>query len=145
MGSGEGQTPPSDEDIILQRRPTLGHAKSTSNDESQHAQTSSTEGPASDAVTRLKETKARAAEHLQVIRDYLEWLPDDVPDSDQARPERHADEPAGGAGEIQRPTPLHRPKPMSAEDLMTAETAMRRGQANDRSVLGDLHARFSQN
>jgi hypothetical protein len=33
---------------------------------------------------------------------------------------------------------------MSAEDLMTAETAMRRGQANDRSVLGDLHARFTE-
>jgi hypothetical protein len=74
----------------------------------------------SDAVTRLKETRARAVERLQVIRDYLEWLPDDVPDSD---------EPAGGAGEIQWPTPLHQTKPVSAEDLMTAETAARRGQA----------------
>jgi hypothetical protein len=71
-GSGEEQTPPSDEDIILQRRPALGHAKSTSNDESRHVQNSSTEEPASDAVTRLNEIKARAAERLQAIRDYLD-------------------------------------------------------------------------
>jgi hypothetical protein len=128
-GSGEGQTLPSDEDIILQRRPALGHAKST------RAQTASIEGPASDAVTGLKETKALAAERLQVIREYLAWLPDGAHDSD---------EPAGGAGETRWPTPLHRPKPMSAEDLMTAGTAVRRSQANDRSALGDLHVRFTE-
>jgi hypothetical protein len=33
---------------------------------------------------------------------------------------------------------------MSAEDLLTAETALRRSQASDRSVLGDLHARFTE-
>jgi hypothetical protein len=129
--SGEEQTPPSDEDIIRQRRPTLGHAKSTTNDESRHVQNSSTEEPASDAVTRLKEIKVQAAERLQAIRDCLDWLPDDVPDTDQE-------------GETQWRTPIHQPKPMSAEDLMAAETVMRRGQANDRSVLGDLHARFTE-
>ena len=97
MGSGEGQTPPSDEDIILQRRPTLGHAKSTSDDESRAVQRSSTEEPAartkaSHAVTQLRNITARTARRLQAIREYLEWLPD----GNQARPEPHADEHTGG-------------------------------------------------
>jgi hypothetical protein len=148
--SSEEQTPPSDEDIILQVRQTPGHVKSTSNDESRPVQSPSTEGPAarteaSHAVTQLRGIAARTAKRLQAIREYLEWLPaDDVPDDDHARPEPHADENAGGAGKTRWRTPLDQPEPMSAEDLMTAEAAVRKGEANDRSVLDDLHARLAE-
>jgi hypothetical protein len=145
--SDEEQTLPCDEDIILQVRQTLGHAKSTSNEESRPAQSPSTEEPAarteaSHAVTKLREVTARTAKRLQAIREYLEWLPGDVPDDDdQARPDPHADEHAGSAGETRWRTPLDQPELMSAENLMIAEAAVRKGEANDRSVLGDLHAR----
>jgi DNA-binding NtrC family response regulator len=108
--SGEEQTPPmptGNEGIILQARRALGHAKSTSNDESRPVQRPSTEEPAartkaSPAVTQLRNITARAARRLQAIHEYLEWLPDD----DQARPEPHADEHTGGAGEAWWRTPL---------------------------------------
>jgi hypothetical protein len=61
-------------------------------------------------------------ERLQAICDYLDWLPDDVPDNDQARLEWHADGPAGGAA--RRDTVADATPPTG--EPMTAEAAMRR-------------------
>jgi hypothetical protein len=75
-GSGEGQAPPpptDDEDVTLQARQSLGHAKGT--DEGRPVQRPPTERPAartrdSPAVTQLMRITARAEIRLQATREY---------------------------------------------------------------------------
>jgi hypothetical protein len=76
---------------------------------------------ASPAVARLKHTKEQAEKRLQTCHEYLEWLPDDL---DQAQPEPHADEHAGGVDGARWRAPLDQSEPRLEPELTGADNGV---------------------